>query len=360
MNSYLEIYNETKQRILKGDLPPGAKLPAHRDMSENYAVSIATVTRAINRLKHEGLVNSYRGLGTLVAKVPSTAVEPATRTICFISPYQQFMNEAFSFAVQEVFAGTTWSLNTRSTHSNLEWYAKYLTDCHDNPPAGMIWLTMSPMIFTHTPAMLPRPCTKVVLIAHEVPGRTYDLVRTNALANGTMLAEYLVNKGYRDFVFVTEAPRDELLTSRCLEGLRKGFADHGVAFGMEHTWSFRNPHSYGLRIDPVIDSYTFMKHQLARHRPRVIIAGHDWIGVGAIRAILDLGLKIPDDVAVVSTETTVDLSSITSTPRLTAIDTLFYFRARLAAEILKRRLEGDEGPIVYHEIHGRMREGETA
>ena len=48
MNTYLEIYQDTKQKILKGHLKPGTKLPAHREICEDYSVAIATVTRAIN------------------------------------------------------------------------------------------------------------------------------------------------------------------------------------------------------------------------------------------------------------------------------------------------------------------------
>ncbi len=359
MNSYLQIYKTTKERILKGDLKPGTKLPAHRDMCGDYSVSIATVTRAINKLKKEGWVESYRGLGTVVAE-PVKPSQPVSKTVCFVSFMQQFQNEAFSYAIQEVFAGSSWSLNSRCTHSNLDWYRDFLLDCHNNPPAGMIWLTMHQSMFTYTPEMLPHPSTRVVLIDHEIPGRTYDMVRSNKFGNGVLMAEYLTEKGYRDFVFLSDARQEELATSACIKGFEKIFGEHGVKFGMDQVWRFENPHSFGLKLDPFIDSYTYVKERLTRQRPRVIMAGHDWCAVGAIRAVLDLGLSIPNDIAVVSMGTAVDLSAITSTPKITAIDSLFSFQTATAAEILKRRLEGDDSPIIHHHIHGRIREGETA
>jgi DNA-binding GntR family transcriptional regulator len=138
MNPYLQIYNSTKDRILKGDLKPGMKLPAHRDMCGDYSVSIATVTRAINKLKKEGWVESYRGMGTVVSEPSKTAARPVNKTVCFVSFMQQFQHEAFSYAIQEVFSKSPWTINSRCTHSNLDWYRDFLLECHHNPPAGMI------------------------------------------------------------------------------------------------------------------------------------------------------------------------------------------------------------------------------
>jgi DNA-binding LacI/PurR family transcriptional regulator len=360
MNSYLQIYNSTKDRILKGDLKPGAKLPAHREMCGDYSVSIATVTRAINKLKKEGWVESYRGLGTIVSEPAEPPVRPTSKTVCFITFMQQFQNEAFSYAVQEVFAGSKWSLNSRCTHSNLEWYRDFLQDCHNNPPAGMILLTMHPSMFAYTPELLPHPSTQVVLIDHEIPGRTYDMIRSNKYSNCALMAEYLTEKGYRDCVFLSDARQEELATTPALPGFSTVFSQHGIQFGMEQVWRFENPHSFGPKLDPFIDSYTYVKERLTRERPQVIMAGHDWCAAGAIRAVLDSGLSIPKDIAVVSMGTSVDLSAITSTPKITGVDSLFSFQMATAAQLLKRRLEGDDSPIIHHHIHGRIREGETA
>lgn len=360
MSTYLQIYNKTKERILKGELKPGMKLPAHREMSSDYSVSVATITKVINKLKIEGLVDSCRGMGTMVAEPSMVATPSASKTICLVSHLQNFQNDLLSHAVQEVFAGSPWQINSRCTHSNLNWYKDYLESCRNNPPAGMIWLTLHPTIFDYTPEIFPEPCTQVVLMVHEIPGQTYDLVRSNLFADGQMLAEYLIGKQYKDCIYLSDAKRDEVVTSPLIKGMGETFREKGIIFGFDQTRLFENPHSYGVRKDPCIDSYNYVKQLLTRERPRVIVAGHDWCAMGAIRAIQDSGLSMPGDIAVVSAETIVDLSTITSTPTITGIDTLLYYRAKTAAEILKRRLEGDDRPVVYHEIHGRMQEGETA
>jgi DNA-binding LacI/PurR family transcriptional regulator len=361
MLQYLQVYRETKNKILQGDLKPGSKLPAHREMCEDYSVSINTITKAINRLKKEGYVESFRGLGTVVAQPPEQAGQSLSHTISLVTYHQHFMQDAFSYTVQKVFSGSNWSIHSRCSHSNLEWYRDMLADCRKNPPAGMILLTMHPTWFQYGEELLPKPCTKVVLIDHEIPGQRYDLVRSNACAVGRMVAEFLVKKGYRDFVFFSDAKPKEFQSSLSLKGMGEVFARFGISFGPEHYWSFDNPHSFGPHLAPFEDSYNFIRERLRRERPpRVIIAGHDWCAVGAIRAILDSGLSIPDDVAVMSSGTAFDLSAIAGTPKITSVDLFFNDQIRSAAEVLKARLEGDDGPIVYREFSGQILEGETA
>lgn len=360
MTRYMEIYSETKEKIEKGILQPGDKLPAHRELCDNYSTSIATITRAINRLKKEGYVESFRGMGTVVAESSESASQLKNDSIVLVSYFQHFMQDAFSYTVQEVFADSPWTINSRCSHSNLEWYRSALAECHKNPPLGMIVPTMHSSLFQYDKSILPQPCTHVVLLGHEIPGRYYDLVKNNSFGAGEIVAEYLLEKGYQDFVFISDILPEETRTSPCLKGMRETFQCHGVPFGSDRILSFENPHSFGAKVDSFIDSYHFVKELLTRRQPRVIIAGHDYCAVGAIRAIQDAGLSVPEDVAVMSTSSTIDLSAITAAPKITGVDTLFAYRIRLAAEILKSRLEGNTGPVIYRETHGRIREGETA
>ena len=59
-----------KDRILAGDLPPGAKLPSEAELSEEYAVSRTVVREAVTRLRAEGLVETFQGRGSFVLAVP--------------------------------------------------------------------------------------------------------------------------------------------------------------------------------------------------------------------------------------------------------------------------------------------------
>jgi GntR family transcriptional regulator len=54
-------------RIASGELPPGRKLPAERDLAEEWGIGYQTVRRAMRELRDRGLVVSRVGKGTFVA-----------------------------------------------------------------------------------------------------------------------------------------------------------------------------------------------------------------------------------------------------------------------------------------------------
>jgi GntR family transcriptional regulator len=56
--------------IASGQLEPGAKLPAERDLAEEWQVGYQTVRRAMRELRERGLVVSRVGKGTFVSGRP--------------------------------------------------------------------------------------------------------------------------------------------------------------------------------------------------------------------------------------------------------------------------------------------------
>jgi GntR family transcriptional regulator, transcriptional repressor for pyruvate dehydrogenase complex len=62
-----------KDKILAGDLAPGAKLPSESELIEEYAVSRTVVREAVTRLRAEGLVETHQGRGSFVLAVPESS-----------------------------------------------------------------------------------------------------------------------------------------------------------------------------------------------------------------------------------------------------------------------------------------------
>lgn len=62
-----------KDKILAGDLAPGAKLPSESELIEEYAVSRTVVREAVTRLRAEGLVETQHGRGSFVLAVPESS-----------------------------------------------------------------------------------------------------------------------------------------------------------------------------------------------------------------------------------------------------------------------------------------------
>jgi GntR family transcriptional regulator len=54
-------------RIAAGELSPGQKLPAERDLADQWGIGYQTVRRAMRELRERGLIVSRVGKGTFVA-----------------------------------------------------------------------------------------------------------------------------------------------------------------------------------------------------------------------------------------------------------------------------------------------------
>lgn len=69
---YVRIHEFLAEKILRGTLPPGSRLPSERELSRDLDVSRMTARRAITELVDEGLLVRRHGSGTYVAAVKVT------------------------------------------------------------------------------------------------------------------------------------------------------------------------------------------------------------------------------------------------------------------------------------------------
>ncbi len=68
---YEKIVQQIEERILKGDIKPGEKLPSEHDLAEQFGVSRTAIREAIKALRAKGLVEVQLGRGTFVKDGPS-------------------------------------------------------------------------------------------------------------------------------------------------------------------------------------------------------------------------------------------------------------------------------------------------
>jgi len=68
MALYRWLYEELRAAILNGNLRPGSRLPATRDLAEQYGLSRPTIVTAFEQLRSEGYVEGKVGSGTYVSQ----------------------------------------------------------------------------------------------------------------------------------------------------------------------------------------------------------------------------------------------------------------------------------------------------
>jgi DNA-binding transcriptional regulator YhcF (GntR family) len=77
---YLRIAAEIRDRITRGDLRPGDRVPSTRQITQKWGVAMATATKVIAALRDEGVVEARPGAGTVVKATSEPARKSAPRT----------------------------------------------------------------------------------------------------------------------------------------------------------------------------------------------------------------------------------------------------------------------------------------
>lgn len=67
---YEEIAESLRSRIATGEFPPGGMIPSGRDLAERWQVSRATVVKAMDVLRNDGVIEAKQGSGFVVVETP--------------------------------------------------------------------------------------------------------------------------------------------------------------------------------------------------------------------------------------------------------------------------------------------------
>ncbi|HEY4454388.1 MAG TPA: TetR/AcrR family transcriptional regulator C-terminal domain-containing protein [Pseudonocardiaceae bacterium] len=80
---YLRIAAEIRDRITRGELRPGDRVPSTRQITQKWGVAMATATKVIAVLRDEGAVEARPGAGTVVrpSQTPSLSSKATPRVV---------------------------------------------------------------------------------------------------------------------------------------------------------------------------------------------------------------------------------------------------------------------------------------
>lgn len=70
---YARIKQHLRDELARGRWPPGAAMPSDAELVAQFGVSRMTVTRALNELRAEGLIERVQGVGTFAAHLGRVA-----------------------------------------------------------------------------------------------------------------------------------------------------------------------------------------------------------------------------------------------------------------------------------------------
>jgi len=182
----------------------------------------------------------------------------------------------------------------------------------------------------------------VVVIGRDFQCNEVDSVSADSLTGGYEATQHLIDLGHRRIAFIG-AELENRGTLKRLQGYLNALTTHDIEVDKRLVTGRKEVISGVPGYSTEKMGYEGMKRLLSLPiPPTAVFARNDFTAIGAMTAIKEAGLSIPNDVAIVGFD---DIPMATHTsPPLTTVRQPMRLQGQLAAELLLKRIEDDETP----------------
>ena len=178
-------------------------------------------------------------------------------------------------------------------------------------------------------AFIKKQDIPIVVLDRRVPNLRTDVVRCDSEGGAYQLTHLLISLGHRD-IAILNGPSGVSTADDRLQGYRKALSEAGIASsaGREFHGMFQQESGFEMT----------QRAMAQTPRPTALFAANNFIAFGALKALRELELRVPEDVAVVGFD---DLpSALVTFPFLTVAAQPAYEMGTTATEILLKKLGG--------------------
>jgi len=313
---------------------PKAAPPTITTVARLANVSVASASRALNGIRTTpATLERVQEAAAAVGYVPNAAARSLrsrrTGQIAFALP--DIANPVYTTmvgSIQEVARKHGLRLMLHATGADPEDELEMVRDLKHRFVDGLILASLH-LTDAHANE-LRRAAAPVVLIGRPPKGTPTDTVRAYSRKGAAEAVRHLHAAARRRIGFVNGPQHTAPGSAR-----RLGYLDGLRTCGLPRDETLLEV-AEDFMIEP---GRRAAERLLARVRPRpdALLCANDLLAVGALSALRDAGLDVPADVALVGMDNT-PLAEVTW-PRLTSVDLGSAERARLAAELLLKRIE---------------------
>jgi DNA-binding LacI/PurR family transcriptional regulator len=341
--------------IDQGRYVPGTLLPPERMLAKTYGVSPVTLRKCLRILSKDGRLVRHPQRGVVVADLERG--KPKIGQIAFIAPMLTAEVSPYLKGLTRTIDDERFFLASYTPHGDFTKYQKIIENVVRQKPAGIvIWVTPDNLYRVHDEC-LARENIPVVTLGQEVlPDVPADNVRDSVMDAAEKVACHILHKGCRSVAYFSTG------TSKSgweqVEFIRKELTAAGVAFPPDRIFDIAAPRGFAQPPNPYIDAQEYVAGLLGKgFHCDCLLCGHDYPAVGALRAMLAKGIRVPEDMKVISL---VDTAVEGATPmELTTVDIHREQQARKAVQLLMRRIDGYTGHPEIHHISVDLVEGRT-
>ncbi len=197
-------------------------------------------------------------------------------------------------------------------------------------------------------ALLATTWLPLVIVDREIEGVSADLVEVDHEHGGYLAARHLLDLGHRHIAAIG-GPSDLIVSRQRIFGFERALREAGI------------PHRGDYLVNANFTTqggYEAARRLLAlAKRPTGVFACNDLLALGAIHAIREARLSVPEDISIVGFDD-IALAAFVS-PRLTTIRQPKQRIGELAAQLLIGRIKGQRDEVLRKVLEPELSMGDT-
>ncbi len=342
---YIQIREIIRRQIENGEKRPMEPLPPEDILCKEYQVSRITIKKALEDLKKEGYIIRIKRKGTFVnfekpQKEKKETFKIERKTIAFIVPdiEDTFISEIYQ-GIQKLSIENGYQVVIFSSDKNIEKEVANIELLEESNIEGAIIFPYWGRFNASQILGLKKRSFPFVLIDRYFRDIETDTVIVDNYKGAYQAVKHLIDLGHKKIAHIMGV--DCTANEDRFEGYRAALNRANISYNPSLVKKIKPFETEGsLRFEP--DDIGGYKQALAllsrKGRPTAIFTGNDHIALACYNLIKELGLKVPDDVALVSFDD-LKFSSHLEVP-LTTVRQPKYEIGKKACEILIKKIKG--------------------
>ncbi|MDR3689650.1 MAG: GntR family transcriptional regulator [Fimbriimonas sp.] len=275
-----------RQEIQSEEIAEGSYLPTEKQLQERFDVSRSSIRRALDELIASGWATRMPNRGVVACR---GRVGPKSTMVAFVDHADTLHKSLFFLLGQYLSEKGLHLVHVDSTNRGT--LAALESAIDSGFGAAVFWgkeMFLDQNRFHAIQSRLP-----VVAVDHCPNGITTDVVGGDHYGGGVLAVRHLLQLGRREiaisgFLTMLEDTQQRMLGYAAAHV----FASHSVK---AHNFVFSSSIGDQAFDDPIL----FVKRLMDDDRPDAVFVLHDMSAPAIAAAILNLGLRIPEDVAIV-------------------------------------------------------------
>jgi LacI family transcriptional regulator len=314
------------------------------DVARKAGVAPITVSRVINNSGYvsEGLrqkVNdAIEELGYVPNVLARSLKSKRTNTIALVftditNPYFNILARGVEDAASEL----GYTVIFCNTDESQEQEDKYIQLLLQKQVDGVLLVPAD--VSSKSIERIRKQNTAVVIIDRRIEDAQADIVRGDSEGGAYQLTKYLIDLGHEQ-ISLLSGPRKVSTSVDRVNGYQRAMSDHGLQANIDYYYG-----EYTQKSGHAITKQLFNQNG----PPTAIFGGNNLVSIGALAALRQMKIKVPDEVAVVSFDDIPENLSVN--PFMTVIAQPPYEIGQEATKILISRIKSGEADLEkYQEV----------